>query len=665
MTELLSRGCIESIKNGTNPKIMNVQVLATRPLKNEADKTRLKLTDGEQEYVHAIFTSSTMPPPLKSSIIKISEEATPDGVNKHQVRYLAEKKIYALIISHYTVLKQGVGSPSSSNSNEENHPLNQSTPTRNGSTSALFTPPNTSSSSGASSNHPPPSKENSTSNGINNRTSVKRNLEQDLQGPSPKKVAVGGGDQSLATHSVMSLHSMSNKHKIKVIVESKSIRRTINTRNIPNQVVQDCLLSDSSGNIKLTAWGHDDTTSLDRLIPGKTYFLENLTIRMIRDRKWNNSTSDHELTWNPRTIATGPLLNSLKLEYKFKPIHELQDVSDGTDVDVLAWVKMASDVVQFTARSGIEYKKREVLLADSSGGGNATISLVLWGEEAANFSDADKIIAFRKLALKEFNGVKNLSYGKSSSHEVDPSDLPEFADFETWVTQARVTNLQINPNQGAGGGDNDGPITCIQEIKDMLAEDRNEKKFTIVGYPVLIKSENLWYRACARERDGRTCRKKVEEDGSNPGVYNCRCGLRNLSPSETELRFMVQMNIQDFTSSTWAVMFSAESLFRMSAQEMSDIKNRSEEEYTELIAEAKFTQMRFAVTAKVEIFNGDPKLKLTVHNAERIWGEEETSNRFMRKRWQEIIMLERSLGVSHEEEFGIDVKGAAAIEHHN
>ena len=73
-------------------------------------------------------------------------------------------------------------------------------------------------------------------------------------------------------------------------------------------------------------------------------------------RKWNNSTSDHELTWNPRTIATGPLLNSLKLEYKFKPIHEVQDVSDGTDVDVLAWVKMASDVVQFTARSGIEYK---------------------------------------------------------------------------------------------------------------------------------------------------------------------------------------------------------------------------------------------------------------------------------------------------------------------
>ena len=75
--------------------------------------------------------------------------------------------------------------------------------------------------------------------------------------------------------------------------------------------------------------------------------------------------------------------------------------------------------------------------------------------------------------------------------------------------------------------------------------------------------------------------------------------------------------------------------------------------------------IRFAVTAKVEIFNADPKLKLTVHNAERIWGEEETSNRFMRKRWQEIIMLERSLGVSHEEEFGIDVKGAAAIEHHN
>ena len=35
----------------------------------------------------------------------------------------------------------------------------------------------------------------------------------------------------------------------------------------------------------------------------------------------------------------------------------------------------------------------------------------------------------------------------------------------------------------------------------------------------------MWYRACAKERDGRTCRKKVEEDGTNSGVFNCRCGL--------------------------------------------------------------------------------------------------------------------------------------------
>jgi len=406
------------IKNGATPELMNVQVLATRPLKNEGDKTRLKLTDGEQDYVHAIFTSSTMQPPPKSSIIKICDETTPDGVTKHTVRHLPEKNIYALILSHYTVLREGIGSlsPTSSNSNEENHPLNQSTPMRNGSTSMLLTPPNNSSSSSASSSHPPPAKDNSSTNGINNRTSVKRNLEQDLQGPSPKKVAVGGGDQSLPTHSVMSLHSLSNKHKIKVIVESKSSRRTINTRNIPNQVVQDCILSDSSGNVKLTAWGHDDTTCLDRLIPGKTYFLENLVIRMIRDRRWNNTSSEHELTWTSKTVATGPLNQGLKLEYKFRQIHELQDIPDGTDVDVLAWIKMTSDVVQFTARSGIEYKKREILLADSSGGGSASINLVLWGDEAVNFTDADKIIAFRKLALKEFNGVKNLSYGKSSSH---------------------------------------------------------------------------------------------------------------------------------------------------------------------------------------------------------------------------------------------------------
>ena len=175
----------------------------------------------------------------------------------------------------------------------------------------------------------------------------------------------------------------------------------------------------------------------------------------------------------------------------------------------------------------------------------------------------------------------------------------------------------------------------------------------------------MWYRACNRTRDGRFCRKKVTESDSNPGSFNCRCGERNLSESETEMRYMVNMNIMDVTSSVWAVMFDGGSLFKMTAQELFDVKRKNERQFEEKIAEALWTLTNFSVTAKVETFNGSPKLKFTVHFAERVWEEEESYKKHMKKRWMEIAALERELGVSHEEEFGIAINGEAAFENFN
>ena len=166
----------------------------------------------------------------------------------------------------------------------------------------------------------------------------------------------------------------------------------------------------------------------------------------------------------------------------------------------------------------------------------------------------------------------------------------------------------------------------------------------------------MWYRACLA-KDGRPCRKKVQEDDQNPGLYNCRCGKRKIPKSETELRFMVNMNIMDATSHMWAVMFDAVTLFNKTAEELSELKDRDENAYLELVSDATFVQMNFTVTAKVETYNGSPKLKFTLHQAERVWGAEESSVSIGQSRASKHCDSQSELCVSgqvHEEAMGGD-----------
>ena len=129
------------------------------------------------------------------------------------------------------------------------------------------------------------------------------------------------------------------------------------------------------------------------------------------------------------------------------------------------------------------------MLADNSGGGTgACINLVLWGEEAEGFSHQDKIVAIKKAQLKEFNGAKNLALPRGGTIEVSPL-CPQLADLELWVTGMRGAIELVTPVMGPlSGSAPGGPVATIQEIKDAMAEDRAEKKFTITGYPIKVRS---------------------------------------------------------------------------------------------------------------------------------------------------------------------------------
>ena len=69
--------------------------------------------------------------------------------------------------------------------------------------------------------------------------------------------------------------------------------------------------------------------------------------------------------------------------------------------------------------------------------------------------------------------------------------------------------------------------------------------------------------------------------------------------SQTELKYSVNLCISDSTSHAWAVMFEAESLFGLTAQELYDKKKANEDEFDKLISAANFVSMKFSLSAKV------------------------------------------------------------------
>ena len=163
---------------------------------------------------------------------------------------------------------------------------------------------------------------------------------------------------------------------------------------------------------------------------------------------------------------------------------------------------------------------------------------------------------------------------------------------------------------------------------------------------------------------GRYCRKKVVRDDTDPRLYNCKCGDKKLPESETELRYMLDMSIMDATSNTWVTMFDAQTLFNMTAQELNNIKEKRELEFLEVINKTRFQQMLMSVSAKVETYNGSPKLKMIVNTVRKIWTDqdENAGRNYIKRRWAEIVQIEREMDISHEEEVGVAVNGLAAFE---
>ena len=245
---------------------------------------------------------------------------------------------------------------------------------------------------------------------LTSRQNVKRNIDSTFDAPAPER---SPPIDSNPTHQVADVNPYLDRYKLKRRVDNKSPVKKLQTQRFTG-AVQDCVISDQSGSIKVNAWdsnGREDTSHLDKLEVGSTYMLEGAQVMSVHNPRYNTTGHNYELTWCQNTVTSGPVTDCpVRQSYKFVPISSLEDTEAGTVVDLVAWVREVGDLIQFRSKAEKDLKKREIVLADNSKGGSS-VNLVLWAEQAEQFSCHDAIIAIKGAKLAEYNGTKNISLG--------------------------------------------------------------------------------------------------------------------------------------------------------------------------------------------------------------------------------------------------------------
>ena len=600
-------------------------MLGSKPLNGNAEKLRLKLWDGEVEMTQAVLClegREDLDVPSQFSIIKL------EGVRVKQAG-----ANWAAIISGYQMLRSGtkVGRKLEVTLNQVWGP----------GLGDAVTPPATSSQ--LASNLSTPAKARSTSSQpptAPQLSQVKRNLAESFGSPEPKRLASGGQ----ASHPVASITPFSNKFTLKVRVEQMGSPRRLNTRNFSGSVL-DCVLTDASGQIKLTAWskdGQDDVTKMEAALKeGGTYLVSGGKVKMVQNTAYNSTGHQYDLTWNQFTRVEGPLAGeTVQLNYKFVPLAQVASLDEGAVVDVIGWVQDQGSASTFESRkSGREVTKREVVLADTTG----TLVLTLWAEKAKEFKSAGKVIAVRGAKVQEFQGVKNIQTSFGGSYEVEPK-VEGLAELVEWAQ--RQTPANANPGSVARLA---GEVVTLSQVQEAVVQGRAESKFTVAASPTRINQDNLFYRAHNPAGEGK-CRKKVQEEAGLENKFTCRCGSRGIPPEETVLRYMVRLCLADCSTYEWAIMFDAETLFGCTAQQLHELREASEEEFQKKLQALLFVQQLWTVGGKMEAYQGENRVKLTLLEARKVDWEEKRESL-----WEEIVKMENELEISHEEEWGYDL----------
>jgi replication factor A1 len=287
-----------------------------------------------------------------------------------------------------------------------------------------------------------------------NQPIAKKPLQQQSHNRPSMLSATSGTDPShLSIYPIASLTPYQNKWTIKARVTNKTdIRRWSNSRGEGHLFSMD--LVDESGEIRATAFKEQCDKYYNMVEIGKVFYFTSGTLKSA-NRQYSTLNNEYEMTFRDTTevipCTTEEETASIPtLTFNFCQIGQLDASLKDSNVDIIAVVKAAGDVVTITSsRTQKELRKRDITLVDKS---LVEVGLTLWGGTADNFdATGNPVVAIKGAKVSDYNGV-SLSCSFSSVLQINP-DLPQCHELKGWyeaegskATTSSITSLGEPPH---------------------------------------------------------------------------------------------------------------------------------------------------------------------------------------------------------------------------
>ncbi|GJN36320.1 hypothetical protein PR202_gb25169 [Eleusine coracana subsp. coracana] len=418
-------------------------------------------------------------------------------------------------------------------------------------------------------------------------------------------------------------HHQNQRWTIKARVTVKTDLRHYQNARGTGKVFSFDLLDAKGGEIRVTCFNLQVDRYFDLIEVDKVYLISRGIVKPAH-KKYYPLNSDYEIYADDSTfieVCSDDDCSIPKQQYAFQQISEIENMENGSLVDLLGVVTLVSPSATITRKDGTGTQKRTLHLKDMSG---RSVEITLRGKfcdgegqvlQRHYDSGSSSVLAVKGGRISDFSSrfVVTIS---STQLKVNP-DFPDAERLRQWYLTEGKTAACISLSQEMSSFTRNHVPKTIAQIKDeSLGQSGKPDVITVRATISHVNANNFCYPACTLEFNGKQCNRKVTK--SNEGAWHCdRCVL---DVPKCEYRYLLMCQLQDHTGVTYATAFqeAGTKIIGYSAEELFNLREQDEAKWEEIMLQVCRQEYLFKLNITEENLYGETRAKCNIVGVEKL-----------------------------------------------